>query len=147
MSYGCRSRQAGAMNLYLLALLMMAVTLAALTFLYVMRYGQLPMQDVLQRWGKSGAVISHELKEISGASDAGARSGRLATVDAGIRRCTVKGKVIFSDVECTDDNPTTRELKLYDSKGGPPPKAPAAAQEESQQAPDLKMQMLDKSLK
>lgn len=142
-----QSKQRGAMNLYFVSIVMMLVTLAALAFLYFIRYGQLPMQDVWQRWGKSAGVITEELKQVSGVAPEAAGSNKAATVDAGIRRCTIKGKVIFSDVECTDDNPSTRAVKLYDSKGGEPPKAAKLAgggQAESEL--DLKMQILEKAL-
>ena len=147
-----KTRQAGAINLYFVSILMMVLTLAAMAFLYHMRYGQLPMQDVWQRWGKSGAVITNELKGLGGATagspaSGNASSGKVATVDAGIRRCTIKGKVIFSDVECADDNPTTRAVKLYDSKGGEPPKPPTTKNDQTNSELDLKMQMLDKAVK
>jgi hypothetical protein len=145
-----QSKQCGAMNLYFVSILMMLVTLAALAFLYFIRYGQLPMQDVWQRWGKSAAVITQELKQASGVVPEITASTKAATVDAGIRRCTIKGKVIFSDVECSDDNPTTRAVKLYDSKGGEPPKvvAPPKDSEAGAEAElDLKKQIMEKALR
>jgi hypothetical protein len=144
-----KTQQNGAISLYLVSIVMMLLTLAAVAFFYFMRYGHMPLQDVWQRWGKSGAVITNELKEMSGVANGGANggapSGKAATVDAGIRRCTIHGKVIFSDVECTDSNPSTRAVKLYDSKGGEPPKAPVVAKEDAE--PDLKLQMIDKAIK
>ena len=81
----------------------------------------------------------------------GAQTGKIVTVDAGIRRCTIKGKVVFSDVECSDSNPTTRAVKLVDNKGGEPPKASAASKaQDAVQADtevDLKSQMIDKIVK
>ena len=132
------------MNLYLVAILMMLVTLAAMSFLFYLRFGHVPMQDAWTRWSKSGAVISNELQQIGGVVPGSALPGKTATVDAGIRRCTIKGKVIFSDVECADDNPTTRAVKLYDSKGGVPPKAPEVAKEPE---PDLQSKMIERAIK
>lgn len=143
-----QSKQRGAMNLYFVSILMMLVTLVALAFLYFMRYGQLPMQETWQRWGKSATVITQELKQASGVAPAATASTKAATVDAGIQRCNIKGKVVFSDVECTDDNPSTRAVKLYDSKGGEPPKVtmpPKDSQAESEQ--DLKKQIIEKALR
>lgn len=142
-----QNTQRGAMNLYFVSIVMMLVTLAALAFLYFIRYGQLPMQDVWRRWGKSATVITEELKQVSGvASEIGA-SPKAATVNAGIRRCTIQGKVIFSDVECTDDNPSTRAVKLYDSKGGEPPKSAVPASDgQAESALDIKKQLLEKAL-
>lgn len=137
-------KQGGAINLYFVALLMMALSLAAMSFLYYMRYGHVPLQDVWQRWSKSADAVL---------------SGRAVTVDEGILRCTVKGKVVFSDVDCSESNPTTRAVKLVDNQGGGPPKASAAGQAQaavqasvqaSVQAAaeiDVKSQMIDKAVK
>jgi hypothetical protein len=144
-------KQRGAINLVMVSFLMMVLTLAALSLLYYMRYGRVPLQDVWQRWSKSGEVVGNELKNMSGLGKDGAHSGKVATVDDGIKRCTVNGKVLFSDVECSDNNPSTRAVKLYDSKGGEPPKASAnsKAQETMQGANevDVKSQMIDKATK
>ncbi|MES2049601.1 MAG: hypothetical protein V4447_14465 [Pseudomonadota bacterium] len=135
-----KHRQGGAINLAFVALLMMALSLAAFSLLYYMRYGHVPLQDVWQRWSKSADAVL---------------SGRAVTVDEGILRCTVKGKVVFSDVDCSESNPTTRTVKLVDNKGGEPPKASAAGQahgsvQASVQASnevDVKSQMIDKAVK
>lgn len=141
-------KQCGAMSLWFVSIVMMLVTLAALAFLYFIRYGQLPMQDVWQRWGKSAGVITAELKQASGVTAEIGASGKPVTVDAGIRRCTIEGKVVFSDVECTDKNPSTRAVKLYDSKGGEPPKAAASASGSQAEAElDLKKQIMEKALR
>ena len=145
---GKKFKQRGAINLILVAVLVMALTLAAMSFLYYMRYGHVPLQDVWQRWSKSADVVT---KELSGLSKDGSLSGKAATVDTGIKRCTVNGKALFSDVECSDSNPTTRAVKLYDSKGGEPPKASAVnkgqAAVQADTEVDLKSQMIDKIVK
>jgi hypothetical protein len=140
-------KQGGAINLFLVAILMMGLTLAALSFLYYMRYGHVPLQDVWQRWSKSADVVTKELTGLSGSNKDGAQSGRAATVDSGIRRCTINGKVVFSDVECSDSNPTTRAVKLYDSKGGEPPKASAASSTQESAELDVKSKMIEKIIK
>lgn len=146
-----RCKQSGAINLLFVSILMMVMTLAALSLLYYMRFGHVPLQDVWQRWSKSGEVVSNELKSITGISKDGVHTGKIATVDDGIKRCTINGKVIFSDVECSEKNPTTRAVKLYDSKGGEPPKASAnsKAPDAVQAASDIdvKSQMIDKAVK
>jgi hypothetical protein len=149
---GARFKQSGAINLVLVAVLMMVLTLTALSFLYYMRYGHVPLQDVWQRWSKSAEVVTTELSELG---KDGVLSGNAATVDTGIRRCTINGKVLFSDVECSDSNPTTRAVKLVDNKGGEPPKASATGKgQDAVQAAvqadtevDLKTQMIDKIVK
>lgn len=118
-------RQRGSINLWAVSILMMLLTLAGLVFLYTLRYGHLPMQDVWARWGKSAHVISSELKNASGISAIPGSGDGLrpaATVNSGIRKCTIQGKVVFSDTACTDHNPSTKEIKLHDNQGFAPPK-------------------------
>ncbi len=136
MMLRAKLRQRGAINLAFVALLMMVLSLAALSLLYYMRYGHVPLQDVWQGWSKSAEVVL---------------PGQAATVDAGIKRCTIKGKVVFSDVECSDSNPTTRAVKLVDNKGGEPPKVSAAGKVQdavhAANEGDVKSQMIDKAVK
>ena len=130
--------QIGAINLYVVAFLMMALTLAALSLIYYMRYGHVPLQEVWQRWSHSADAITKELQP-----------GQAVTVDAGIRRCTIKGKVVFSDVECSDSNPTTKAVKLVDNKGGEPPKPSAnASNSKAQDATgvDVQSKIIDKAV-
>ena len=145
---GSKFKQSGAINLYMVSILMMAITLAALSLLYYMRYGHLPLQDVWQRWSKSAEVVTNKVtKELSGSGRDSIVSGQAVTVDAGIRRCTIHGKVVFSDVECSDSNPTTRAVKLVDNKGGQPPKASAASTTQDAAQGDMTSQMIDKAVK
>jgi hypothetical protein len=136
-------RQGGTVSLVMVSLLVMGLSLAAMSLLYYMRYGHVPLQDVWQRWSKSAEVVSKEI--------GGVLPDQAVTVDAGIRRCTIKGKVVFSDVECSDTNPTTRAVKLVDNKGGEPPKTPAASKAhdavQSANEVDVKSQMIDKIVK
>ncbi|HZW13501.1 MAG TPA: hypothetical protein VFF81_09955 [Noviherbaspirillum sp.] len=41
---------------------------------------------------------------------------------AGVRKCTVAGKVVYSNVECDKSNPTSQEVALQETKGFEPPK-------------------------
>lgn len=43
-----------------------------------------------------------------------------------IRKCTINGSIVYSNVECAPDNKTTRKLNLQSSQGIEPPK-PASA--------------------
>lgn len=128
--------QSGAINLTMVSFLMMALTLAALSLLYYMRYGHVPLQNVWQRWSHSAELITKELGV----------PGQAVTVDAGIRRCTIKGKVVFSDEECSDNNPTTRAVKLVDNKGGEPPKASASSKAQNATEVDVQSKIIDKAV-
>ncbi|MBI3286092.1 MAG: hypothetical protein HYZ65_14750 [Burkholderiales bacterium] len=139
------NKQAGAIHLAAVAILFMLLAAAAMTFLYSMRYGRLPMQDVWDRWGKSATAISAELKNAGGWH---AEAGPVATVDGGIRRCQIHGKLVYSDNACNASNPSSREVRLQDSKGFEAPKAPppgAAGEEAVEQ--ELRSKLLEKLAK
>ena len=146
-------RQRGSINLWAVSILMMLLTLAGLVFLYTIRYGHLPMQDVWARWGKSANVISSELKNASGISviqSSGDGLRPAATVNGGIRQCTIQGKVVFSDTACTDNNPSTKEIKLQDNQGFAPPKVVKPDQEHDELGANneqvLRLKALDKAI-
>lgn len=161
-----KNLQRGAINLWLVSIIMMLVTIAGLTFLYSVRYGHLPFQETWARWGKSGKVIANELKNASGIQSDGAQTGQAqsggnvsgqnsnlrapATVDSGIKKCMIKGKVVYSDTECTESNPTSRAVKLQDNKGFEAPKVakPAGEQDDNAQTAeaDLRLKMIEKAI-
>lgn len=157
--------QRGSISLLSTAMIMMLVTLAGLVFLYTARYGHLPLQDVWSRWSQSAAVISNELKHASGMQKDGTAKGVLtpasvpanapdsgmrtaATVDSGIRRCRIHGKVVYSDTECADSNPTTRAIKLNDNTGFDTRKKPVVDKNaDADPEQDLRMKMIDRMTK
>jgi hypothetical protein len=158
--------QRGTINLWLVSIIMMLVTIAGLTFLYTVRYGHLPFQETWARWSKSGNVIANELKNASGIQTRPSEAGQAqlggnvsgqnsnlpapVTVDSGIKKCMIKGKVVYSDTECTDSNPTSRAVKLQDNKGFEPPKVakPVAEKEDSAQTAeaDLRLKLIEKAI-
>jgi len=129
-------RQTGAVSLLFTAVFMMLVSLAALSFLYSLRYGHWPMQDVWSSWSKSDKVdkIRQDIKSAAG------QAGAQATGE--VRRCVISGKVTYSNVECNDQDGGSRVVKLYDSRGIEAPKQPAPAQVEG----DLKGKMLEEAI-
>jgi hypothetical protein len=52
-----------------------------------------------------------------------------ATANTGtaLRKCVVDGKTVISNVDCTYKNPTSKDIKIYDTKGFEAPKAPPPA--------------------
>jgi hypothetical protein len=154
------SAQRGAVSLFGTAILMMLLAIAGMLFLYTVRYGHLPFQDAMARWGRSANVISNELKQASGiASGSAAQASHpaaigqgsagtpaAATIDAGIRRCTIHGKIVYSDNECRDDNVTTRAVKLQDSRSDAPKPAPTATDGNEDTEQSLRMKMIDKAI-
>ncbi len=149
-------KQSGSMSLWTISFLMMLLTAVGLSVLYMARYGELPFPQARARWSKSANVISNELKNASGleSSDRSASGGvinaniaQAVTIDSGVRRCTLKGKVIYSDTLCLDNNPTTQRIKLHDNKADAP-KVPASLPESNDLADqDLLEKILQKLTK
>ncbi|MFZ6842813.1 hypothetical protein [Undibacterium sp. RuTC16W] len=135
-------RQSGAISLLMTSIVMMVVTSLALAFFYFMRYGELPFHDALLRWTKSGDAISAGIKDAANLRNP---IGQTITADSEVRRCTIKGKVVFSNTDCLDTNTTTRTVKLIDNKGFEPPKAPASSGEnQASGVVDLREQLINK---
>ncbi|MFZ6873131.1 hypothetical protein ACO0LF_13835 [Undibacterium sp. Di27W] len=114
------------LSLVMVSFVSMLVAALGMTFLYYVRYGHLPMPDLWARWGKSANVIGNDLKNAAGlpvGNNQGPGMREAATTSEGIRRCTIDGKTVYSDTLCLDNNPSTKKIKLADSKGVDPVKA------------------------
>ena len=48
----------------------------------------------------------------------------LAAGNTKLRRCVIDGKTVISNTDCTDKNPTSKDLKLRDTRGFEAPKKP-----------------------
>ena len=149
--------QKGAISLFMTGILMMSLTLVAMLFLYMARYGHLPFPELRSRWGHSADVISTELKNASGVNVSGAGAEKLlsqttsaqatVTIESGVQRCTIQGKVVYSDTECQSSNATTRTIKLHDNRADAPKPVSGSNQDKDDSEVDLKMKMIDKLTK
>ena len=143
-------RQRG-INLVWVSILSMCVAAAGMATLYTIRYGHLPFQETLSRWQSSGKVIGNELKKATNMGDlhapglANEEGPPPVTVQTGVRRCLIDGKTVISNTECTDQNPTTKLMKLHDTQGFVHPK-PAQAEQSGSSDPgtDVRRKMIDK---
>ncbi len=149
-------RHQNGISLIAVAIVSMLVALLSMGLLYYMRNGHLPMPEMWARWGKSANVISNELKNATGVQLPGGSNNnsnsapgmrQAATVDEGVRRCTINGKTVYSDTLCTDTNPTTRQVKLHDARGMEAPKNPASQASASETDEEvLKKKIMDQAL-
>lgn len=122
------NKQTG-ISLVMVSVISMLVAALGMSFLYYMRNGHLPMQDLWARFGKDAAVIRNDVQDSTGlptGSSEGPGMRQAATTSEGVRRCTIDGKTVYSDTLCLDTNPTTKKIKLNDSKGMEPPKTAVA---------------------
>jgi hypothetical protein len=130
--------QAGAVSLLFTAVFMMLVSLAALSFLYSMRYGHWPMQSLWENWSKSGKAEQIQQQIRSAAGQGG------TPANGAVRRCVIAGQVTYSNVECNDAG--SRAVKLHDSRGIEAPKQPVQADQPAEGDGQLREKMLEKAI-
>jgi hypothetical protein len=65
---------------------------------------------------------------------------------AAIRKCTIDGKVVYSNVDCDKANPTSQKVQINDTKGFEAPKAPVASAPEAEGAPSARDKLIDKAV-
>ena len=129
LAFHARSSQRG-LSLIWCAVAMAVLTYGAMAAVFAMRY----QRNLL---AESWALIQRgPVAKVSGALQAAAGSpsgtvsrdglralaGNGATSDGALRKCRVNGKVMYSNVACTEHNRTTHALDLVDSHGIEPPK-------------------------
>ncbi|MBR7781063.1 PulJ/GspJ family protein [Undibacterium luofuense] len=152
-------KQAG-LSLISVMIIFMLLGALAMGFLYTIRTGRLPLNDQLQRWGKSAGVISNELKNAAGVSGAnGANtaapaSGTVApnenmpapvTVESGVKKCVINGRTTYSDTEC-NQRADAKNVKLHDAKGFERPKPKEDDSSASVGDQDFRQKMLNKAI-
>jgi hypothetical protein len=121
-------RQRGELSLFWCVVLFVAVSLIMMTFLMSFRYNRNLFADA---WNTivapSATEVGNKIKAVT-ATEPAAASVPLA---GEVRKCTIKGKVVYSNVECGTDNPTSRKVDVRPSEGmspnGPAPAAKPAA--------------------
>lgn len=67
--------------------------------------------------------------------------GTTPAAAAVMRKCVIDGKTVISNVECSDKNPTSRDIKIHEQKGIESPKVAAPADSAPRSDP-----MLDKAI-
>jgi hypothetical protein len=62
-----------------------------------------------------------------------------------MRRCQIKGKTVISNTECSDQNPTTKDIAIHDTKGIEAPRVPVKPAEAPTSNPAVD-KMIEKQL-
>lgn len=129
--------QKGELSLLWAAVLMGVVTLVAMALLMSARHERNYFAEVWTRMTKSeaGQVVRQTQQSAENA---------VKPESASLRKCVVDGKVVYSNVECDNGNPTSRKLQLNDTKGFEAPKAPPAPPAEGK--PDMREKMIEKAI-
>jgi hypothetical protein len=95
-----------------------------------------------------GKLTGHPPAPVHGAApDAAAQVAQPAQParPAGVlRKCVIDGKTVFSDVECTDRNPTSAVVKVHATRGIESPKVPQP-EPAADGAPTVQDKMIEKA--
>lgn len=111
-------RQRGAYNLYMVAILSALFAGAALLGLMSVRYERNYFAEGVDKL-RTLASGNPAASALEAATTTVAQSG-----DGKLRRCVIDGKTVISNVECTEKNPTSKVIKIQDTKGFEAPKKP-----------------------
>lgn len=63
-----------------------------------------------------------------------------------IRKCTINGSVVFSNIDCRSDNSTSSAVELHDSRGIEAPKPAVPAAQQTGATDNQREKLLDKAL-
>lgn len=109
-------RQRG-LSLIAVALLMGGLAAAVMAALFSMRYERnLFAEGADKLLNKSGAEAV--------VKQAGSVAATAAPAAAPLRRCVVDGQTVISNTECKDSNPTSKTIKVHETRGIEAPKVP-----------------------
>ena len=118
------NRQRGELSLLSCALLFAVMALVAAIALFSMRSER---NFFAEAW--SGAMrtqLGQSAQQLWSATTNVAKSGTVQAAE--IRKCTIDGKPVYSNVECSAKSPHSRKVDLHDSGGIEAPKAPPAVE-------------------
>lgn len=144
------NRQRGELSLLSCALLFGGIALVAAIGLFSMRSER---NFFAEAW--SGAMrtqAGQSAQQLWSATTNVAKSGTVQAAE--IRKCTIDGKPVYSNVECSAKSPSSRKVDLHDSGGIEAPKAPPAVESEgappgggppSGSPPGIQDKMIDKA--
>jgi hypothetical protein len=132
-------RQRGAYNLAVVAIVAVAVAGGMMAALMSVRQERNYFAEGVDR-----------VRKLAGDSPAAAAvesaRGTLAQNDGKMRRCIIDGKTVISNVDCSDKNPTSKVIKIQETKGFEAPKKPAEPPPEAGQ-PTPTDKMIEKQLR
>lgn len=131
--------QKGELSLFWAAVAVGVLTLIAMMGLMSARYERNYFSEAWKRITKTevGQVIQQTQQSAAQAAK---------PESAVVRKCMVDGKVVYSNVECDNSNPTSHKVQLHDTKGFDAPKAPPAPAPEAEGKPDMREKMIEKAI-
>lgn len=138
-----RRYQRGEVSLLWAAVLVGVVALVCMGALFSMRYERNFFAEAWARFTKSevGKAVQQTQKVAEGVTKPA--GGISPSTD--IRKCTIDGKVVYSNIECDVKNATTRKVQLHDTQGIEAPKVPQASASQSEGRPALQDKVIEKA--
>lgn len=130
------NRQRGNLNLVWFAVLIGLISFAVMAGLLALRDQRNLFAETWNSLVRSSTAKTQQIQS--------AANGTLKSDATTIRKCMVDGKVVFSNVECGADNPTSQSVQLHDSRGIEPPKVAPAADGET--PADQKWKIIERTI-
>lgn len=127
--------QRGALSLLWAAVLVGIVACASMVALMSVRYERNYFAEAWLRITKSNT--SQNLQQSA--------KSAVGTESATVRKCTVAGKTVYSNVECDVASPASRKVELYDTRGFEAPKLMPMPREHEEAMPTLPHQLIEKA--
>ncbi|MDP3668234.1 MAG: DUF4124 domain-containing protein [Telluria sp.] len=125
-------RQRGVLNLYWVAILSALLAALAMAAIYSMRHERnVFAEGWAQLVGASGAREALDTARKAVAGNGGDSGGGV------MRKCVIEGKTVISNTECAPGNPTSRVIKIHDTRGFEAPKQVAPAEAPPTSVPEI----------
>jgi hypothetical protein len=109
------TRQRGAFNLYVVALLSLLLAAGAMAALFSLRSER---NLFAEGAAKAGKLVGESPAAEAARTAVSGNSGQM-------RSCLIHGKKVISNTDCTDQNKTSKVIQIHDSRGFEAPKKPA----------------------
>ena len=135
-------RQRGELSLLWVAVSMAALAFVAMAGIFWMRYERNLFAEI---WRGAMQTPAAKAAQQTQAALAGGVKSAAGVESAAIRKCTVDGKVMYSNVECNAKDTSSRAVKLHDSSGFDAPKTPSLPASEQDAQADVRLKMIDKA--
>lgn len=135
------NRQKGELSLIWVAVSMAGLASLAMVGLFWMRYER---NLFAEGWAyMMRTPVGQTVKQTQSAAESSLKGETSSGV---IRKCTIDGKVAYSNVECSAKDSNSRAVKLHDTRGIEAPKAPppAAAADDAQL--DMRQKLIEKAI-
>ena len=130
------NKQRGELSLVWCAILVGLLAFAMMAGLFAMRYQR---NLFAETW--SNLMRSYSGQTLQRTQSAAESTGKPDLT--AMRKCKVDGKLVYSNVECGADNPTSLSVELHDSRGIEPPKTEPDVAAAGATPVDLKSRMIE----